>query len=52
MTENYSDKTVLVVDDDADFLDQQRAGIKADARLAKPVQFEQWRREIDRLLRE
>ena len=31
--------------------DQERSWIKADALLAKPVRFEQLRREIDRLLK-
>jgi CheY-like chemotaxis protein len=31
--------------------DRERSWIKADALLAKPVRFEQLRREIDRLLK-
>jgi len=32
--------------------EEERSWVKADALLAKPVRFEQLRREIDRLLRE
>ncbi len=31
--------------------DEERSWIKADAMLAKPIRFEQLKREIDRLLK-